>query len=94
MRKEPPSEIIPAGTVLRVSRSGEMVSLSSKPIDAFTGTEVFDSRGREIGRITALVGKVNAPYLIARPGKGVDARRLIGTSIYLMKRDWKCQSRR
>jgi rRNA processing protein Gar1 len=94
MRKEPPSEILPAGTVLRVSRSGEIVSLSSTPVDAVAGTEVFDARGREVGRVTALIGKVGSPYLIARPEKGVDARRLIGTSIYLMKRDRKCQNRR
>jgi rRNA processing protein Gar1 len=94
MTKRSHTEIVPAGTVLRVTRSGEMVSLAPGQLDAVAGTEVYDARGREVGRVTALVGRERAPYVIARPDKGVDPRRLIGTSIYLMKGDRQCQSRR
>jgi len=94
MRTGPQNEFVPAGTVLRVSRSGEMVSLAPGQIDASSGADVYDSRRKAIGKVSALIGREAMPYVITRPGKGVDARRFIGTSIYLMKGDRICRSKR
>jgi len=95
MRKRSNAIIIPAGEVIRVGRSNELISLCSTGIDDWMEDErVYDSHGEMIGRIIGLVGSVRSPYLIVKPGKGVDGRRLVGTSIYLIKEGVKCQSKR
>lgn len=77
--------IIPAGTVLRLTRSGEMVTRAPGPVEFAPGAEILDAHSRRIGEVSTVVGLRSSPYVIVRPGKGVDMRRFVGTSVYLVR---------
>lgn len=68
------------GTVKNVIHDGTILLQASEIFRP--GTPVFDSRGKEIGRVNRVFGPVNGPYISVEPGGQMDALGLLGSSLY------------
>ncbi|MGA7368863.1 MAG: hypothetical protein WBX01_07015 [Nitrososphaeraceae archaeon] len=56
------SSIIEAGEVLHVAKSGRLILKIGIGIVLKSGENLFDNAGKKVGRVTELIGPVDAPY--------------------------------
>jgi RNA-binding protein len=56
------SSIIEAGEVIHIAKSGRLILKIGNGIVLKSGENLFDNVGRRVGRVTELIGLVNAPY--------------------------------
>jgi RNA-binding protein len=53
---------IEAGEVVHIARSGRLILKISNGIKLKSGENLFDKTGKNVGRVTELIGPVAAPY--------------------------------
>jgi RNA-binding protein len=56
------STIIEAGEVIHIAKSGRLILKIGKGIALKPGETLFDRVGKKVGRVTELIGPVDAPY--------------------------------
>jgi RNA-binding protein len=56
------SSIIEAGEVIHVAKSGRLILKIGNGIVLKSGENLFDNAGKKVGRVTELIGPVDAPY--------------------------------
>jgi len=56
------SSIIEAGEVIHVAKSGRLILKIGNGIVLISGENLFDNAGKKVGRVTELIGPVDAPY--------------------------------
>jgi RNA-binding protein len=56
------SSIIEAGEVIHIAKSGRLILKIGTGIVMKSGENLFDNAGKKVGRVTELIGPVNAPY--------------------------------
>jgi RNA-binding protein len=56
------SSIIEAGEVIHVAKSGRLILKIGTGIVLKSGENLFDNAGKKVGRVTELIGPVDAPY--------------------------------
>jgi len=56
------SSIIEAGEVIHVAKSGRLILKIGTSIVLKSGENLFDNAGKKVGRVTELIGPVDAPY--------------------------------
>ena len=70
----------PLGKVVNITKRGHVVARgASQPR---LGWRVLDQRGRDIGKVSDLIGPVREPYILVAPQKGADVRRLLGQELF------------
>ncbi|HET6641288.1 MAG TPA: Gar1/Naf1 family protein [Nitrososphaeraceae archaeon] len=56
------SSIVEAGEVIHIAKSGRLILKIGTGIVMKSGENLFDNAGKKVGRVTELIGPVNAPY--------------------------------
>ncbi|MGH9976365.1 MAG: H/ACA ribonucleoprotein complex subunit GAR1, partial [Nitrososphaeraceae archaeon] len=56
------SSIIEVGEVIHIAKSGRLILKVGIGIVMKSGENLFDNTGKKVGRVTELIGPVNAPY--------------------------------
>ena len=46
------------------------------------GSHLVDVRNQPVGRVVDVIGPVNAPYLLVKPGKGANVQKLVNRELY------------
>jgi len=73
-------ELEEAGLVFRLARSGMLiVKLKKEPKP---GQQLFDSKGRPVGKVVEVFGPVSSPYASLRPLSDW-AKTLVGEKVYI-----------
>ncbi len=62
------SSIIEAGEVIHIAKSGRMILKVGNGIVLKPGENLFDGESKKVGRVTELIGPVDAPYASGTPG--------------------------
>jgi RNA-binding protein len=74
------SSIVEAGEVIHLAKSGRLILKIGSGIALKSGEILFDKLGKKVGRVTELIGPVNAPYasvlLVNAQIKGLEGSKL------------------
>ena len=75
------SSIIEAGEVIHVAKSGRLILKIGTGIVLKSGENLFDNAGKKVGRVTELIGPVDAPYASV-PLDNVQIKRTSGSKMF------------
>jgi RNA-binding protein len=56
------SSIIEAGEVIHIAKSGRLILKIGTGVILKSGENLFDNAGKKVGRVTELIGPIEAPY--------------------------------
>jgi RNA-binding protein len=75
------SSIIEVGEVVHVAKSGRLILRIGNGIVLKPGENLFDSTGKKVGRVTELIGPVDAPYASVLLDN-VQIKRITGSKLF------------
>jgi RNA-binding protein len=72
---------IEAGEVIHIARSGRLILKISRGIVLKSGENLFDKTGKKVGRVTELIGPVDAPYASVLLDN-IQSKRVTGSKLF------------
>jgi RNA-binding protein len=72
---------IEAGEVIHIARSGRLILKISGGIVLKSGENLFDKTGKKVGRVTELIGPVDAPYASVLLDN-IQSKRVTGSKLF------------
>ncbi|HZD34375.1 MAG TPA: hypothetical protein VE130_04150 [Nitrososphaeraceae archaeon] len=75
------SSIVEAGDVIHVAKSGRLILKIRKGVLLRSGENLFDNVGKKIGKVTELLGPVDAPYASVLLDKA-EIKRATGSKMF------------